>query len=72
ALYSKAIGCDAIHPDYHTVIEEVIQEAKRERILVNSYTINDEHTMKKLLNWKIDGIITNYPDKLAKLIQSLK
>ena len=72
ALYCKAIGCDGIHPDFHSVTEEVIQEAKQNRILVNSYTINDESTMKRLLNWRIDGIITNYPDKLAKLIKASK
>jgi glycerophosphoryl diester phosphodiesterase len=70
SLYCKSIGCDAIHPDYHSVTEEIIQEAKQNRILINSYTVNDEKIMKKLLSWKIDGIITNYPDKLAKLLET--
>ncbi|WP_139903694.1 glycerophosphodiester phosphodiesterase [Clostridium thermarum] len=67
ALYCKSISCDAIHPDYHTVTEEIVREAKQNRILVNAYTVDDENIMKTMLSWKIDGIITNYPDKLAKL-----
>ncbi|MEM7550260.1 MAG: glycerophosphodiester phosphodiesterase family protein [Bacteroidota bacterium] len=31
------------------------------------YTINDEPTMKKLINMGVDGIITNYPDRLLNL-----
>lgn len=72
SLYCKAIGCDAIHPDYHCVTEDIIREAKQSRIIINSYTVNDEKLMQKLLGWKIDGIITNYPDKLAKLIKAQK
>jgi len=31
--------------------------------------VNDEKMMKKLLRWEVDGIITNYPEKL-KLLQN--
>ena len=32
------------------------------------YTVNSEEMMKKLIEIKIDGIITDYPDKLSKLL----
>lgn len=66
--YCKSVGCDAIHPDFHSLTKEIIAEAKQDKILVNSYTVNDEEEMKKLISWNIDGIITNYPDKLSKLL----
>ena len=32
------------------------------------YTVNSEEMMKKLIEIKVDGIITDYPDKLSKLL----
>lgn len=67
--YCKSVGCDAIHPDFHSLTKEIIAEAKHDKILVNSYTVNDEGEMKQLISWNIDGIITNCPDKLSKLLR---
>jgi len=38
---------------------------------VNVYTVNSEEEMKKFIRWGIDGIITNYPDRLLNILRSL-
>ena len=32
------------------------------------YTVNDVSDMKRLIDLKVDGIVTDYPGRLAKLI----
>ena len=36
---------------------------------VNAYTVNEEEEMEQLTRWAIDGIITNYPDRLIQVLQ---
>jgi glycerophosphoryl diester phosphodiesterase len=36
---------------------------------VNVWTVNDKEMMKKFVKMGVDGIITNYPDVLIKLIK---
>lgn len=65
-VYCKSVKADTIHPYYLSVNENVIMSAHKLGIKVNPFTINDEKTMKSLISIGVDGIITNYPDKLKR------
>ena len=67
--YAKTVGANAIHPYFHAVNEDVIKEAKKHKAQVNVFTVDDEEDMKSFLNMKVDGIITNYPDRLHKIME---
>jgi glycerophosphoryl diester phosphodiesterase len=45
-----------------------IAEAHSRGLEVHAWTINDEAAMRRLIELKIDGIITDYPDRLLKLL----
>ena len=32
------------------------------------WTVNDEATMAKLIDWGVDGLISDYPDRLRKVM----
>jgi glycerophosphoryl diester phosphodiesterase len=32
------------------------------------WTVNDADTMRKLLTWGVDGLITDYPDLAVKVL----
>lgn len=67
--YAKHLGADAIHPYFYAINDiNVIKQVKDSGIKINPYTINDEKYMKFFIENNIDGIITNYPDKLNKLL----
>ncbi|MGH4120459.1 glycerophosphodiester phosphodiesterase [Clostridium sp.] len=66
--YAKTVGANAIHPYFLAINEEVIKETKKHKIHVNVFTVDDEKYMKSFLEMKVDGIITDYPDKLHKII----
>ncbi len=68
--YAKTVGANAIHPYFLALNEEVVKEAKKHKTMVNVFTVNDEAYMKSFLDMKVDGIITDYPDKLNKLMNS--
>jgi glycerophosphoryl diester phosphodiesterase len=49
----------------------VIRQARANHLKVFSYTINRPLQMKQLLRRGVDGIMTNYPDRLARVIDQL-
>lgn len=70
-IYCQHVGADALHPFYMSINSEIVSAAHRRGVLVNPYTINDEKTMKTMLQLGVDGIITNFPDKLDVLLKEI-
>ncbi|MBU3145686.1 glycerophosphodiester phosphodiesterase [Clostridium sp. CF012] len=66
--YANTVGAKAIHPYFLAINEEVIKETKKHRTQINVFTVDDEERMKFFLDMKVDGIITNCPDKLNKIM----
>lgn len=66
--YAKYVGAEAIHPYYYSVNREIVNKVKQEGIMINTFTVNDTNYMKYLMDLGVDGIITNYPEKLNKLL----
>ena len=53
--------------------DRLVKTIRERNIAVHYWTINDEETMKELIEMNVDGIITDYPNKLLKLLnQSTK
>ncbi|MDM4718222.1 glycerophosphodiester phosphodiesterase family protein [Micromonospora sp. WMMA1363] len=56
-------------PDYRPyVTRQMVAHAHRSGITVIPWTVNDVPTMAKLLDDGVDGIITDYPDRLRGLL----
>lgn len=67
--YVELVGADAIHPFYPTVMDKnIVADIKKKGLRINAYTVNEESHMKRLIELGIDGIITNYPDRLNKIL----
>ncbi|MCB2299172.1 glycerophosphodiester phosphodiesterase [Clostridium tagluense] len=66
--YASTVGANAIHPYFPAINEEVIKQTQKHRTQINVFTVDDEEKMKFFLNMKVDGIITNCPDKLHKIM----
>ena len=68
--YCKNIGADALHPQYFSLLDaELTKKIQAEDIMINTYTVNHEIHMEALLDLKVDAIITNYPDKLFRVME---
>ncbi len=53
---------------YQLLSREIIEELQQNGMYVIPWTINETSDMKNLIDWGVDGIITDYPDRLVKLI----
>jgi glycerophosphoryl diester phosphodiesterase len=67
--YARFVGADALHPYYYAINAELVKEIKGEGIMINTFTVNDVNYMKYFCELGLDGIITNYPDKLKKVME---
>ncbi len=56
-----------INPNYRFARKRILKKLHERGQQMYVWTVNDEKLMKKLLNWGVDGIITNYPEKLKAL-----
>jgi glycerophosphoryl diester phosphodiesterase len=54
-------------PDYELTTQEHIKWLHKKGLQVIPWTVNDPSDMKRLIQWGVDGIITDYPDRAAKI-----
>jgi glycerophosphoryl diester phosphodiesterase len=64
----KAAGGTIWSPNYRDLTEALAKEAKALRLQVLPWTVNDPPDMERLIGWGVDGIITDYPDRLRDVM----
>jgi glycerophosphoryl diester phosphodiesterase len=57
-------------PNYLLVDADLVKEAHDRKVAVLPWTVNEEKDMKALADLGVDGIISDYPDRLVKLFGS--
>ncbi len=62
---------NAVNPNYKYVSPEIIEEIHEKGKEIFCWTVNDIGTMRHLVEMGVDGIITNHPDKLKSLLDSI-
>ncbi|WP_425204090.1 glycerophosphodiester phosphodiesterase [Priestia megaterium] len=68
-IASYAVG---IGPDYESLNANKIQEFRRFGLLIHPYTVNTEADMRKLLEWGVTGVFTNYTDLFNQVKKNYK
>ncbi len=69
--YVKQFAAEAIHPIFYNIRPELVKQAHRAGIKVNPFTVNEPGMMKKMIDCGVDGVITNYPDRLLSLLKQI-
>ncbi|MGJ8534944.1 MAG: glycerophosphodiester phosphodiesterase [Alphaproteobacteria bacterium] len=65
----KAAGGAVWSPFFGDVTNERIQQAQALGLKVIPWTVNDSDAMEKLMDAGVDGIISDYPDRLRAVMQ---
>jgi glycerophosphoryl diester phosphodiesterase len=65
----KALGGSAWHPNYKDVNKEIVQISHDKELPVNVWTVNRESDMLRMIDYGVDGIMTDYPLKLKELCE---
>lgn len=58
---------DAYNPHFSLVTQELVDKCHQKNIKINPWTVNTSDEMKRLINLKVDGIITDYPNLFSAL-----
>lgn len=66
----KASGGTIWSPNGGAVTEALVKEAQALGLKVMPWTINSPADMERLIGWGVDGLITDYPDRLRAVMQS--
>lgn len=65
---AREVGAEAVNPWLGLAEPELVDSAHAEGLAVYVYTVNELADMRRLLSIEVDGMFTNYPDLLRKLI----
>lgn len=66
----KAAKCDIWSPFHRNVTPERLREARSLGLAVLPWTVNERADMDTLIDAGVDGIITDYPDRLLEALRS--
>ena len=66
----KAAGGTVWSPNFKDVTEVLVREAQSLGLKVVPWTVNDEPDLTRLLDWQVDGLISDYPDRLRALMKT--
>ena len=64
----KSKGFPVISLRKNTVTEHLVRACRAQGVQIYVWTVNDEEEMKRCVAWELDGIYTNKPAELKKVI----
>lgn len=65
-----ALGAEALNPWYGMVTPELVAAAHAAGLAVYPFTVDEVDDMERLLDLGVDGLFTNHPDRLRRLLRT--
>jgi glycerophosphoryl diester phosphodiesterase len=62
---ARKLGAEAIHPQSALASAELIRQAQASGLRVNVWTVNRRSTIHQFLDWGVDGLFSDYPERLG-------
>ncbi|MGQ9731158.1 MAG: glycerophosphodiester phosphodiesterase [Candidatus Zipacnadales bacterium] len=62
------MGYNIIQPTYRAVTPEFVEYARKKKMWINVFWADDEHLMRQLTEMGVNGILTNKPELLQKVL----
>ncbi len=62
--FARFMKAEALHPDFQLITKEAVATLKQKGILVFPWTVNDPIDIQKIKDFGVDGIITDYLDRI--------
>ena len=70
--YAKKNGVEFVHPLYKCLTEDVFREIYSNGIGINTWTVNDEQSVRFLVKNNVDAVIGNYPDMVTRVLKEYR
>lgn len=71
AAMARHCAGDAWLPDHRGLSRGAVQHAHALGLRVLPWTVNEVCDMQRLVRWRVDGIISDYPDRLRRVAEDL-
>ena len=65
---ARELNAQAINPDFESLNKKNVMKIQQAGFKVFPYTINDPKNIKKMLTFEVDGIITDYPERVRNAL----
>jgi glycerophosphoryl diester phosphodiesterase len=65
---AEAVAAEAVNPWHGLATPELVTEAHARGLAVYPYTVDDPEVMRRLLDDGVDGMFTNFPERLLALL----
>lgn len=63
---ARALELWALHPERTYVTQDLLRAAHSASLKVNTWTVNDPKEIATFRNWSVDGIMSDYPERVPK------
>lgn len=70
ASFATMVNPDVLHPHYKLVNDNYMKKAGEKGYRVIPWTVNTEEAMQKMIDMKVDGIVTDHADVFRKMLDS--
>ena len=67
---ARAVGAESLHPWLGLATPEVIDSAHAAGLAVHVFTVDEPDDMRRLLEQGVDGLFTNHPERLRRLLRT--
>lgn len=67
--YVSSHKIEAYHPDFHMLTDSELTDLKKHHVKINTWTVNETEDILSMIQKEVDGIISNYPDRVAFLLK---
>jgi len=61
---AEQLDAEAINPNFESLNEEIVNKIHKAGFKVYTWTVNDPMNIALAKEWGVDGIITNYPERV--------
>ena len=65
---ARALGAEAVNPELPLVDRDFVERAHGEGLAVYVFTVDPLEEMQRLLALGVDGLFTNVPDRMRRLV----
>ena len=62
--FGKKINAQAIHPNFKLLNDKTVKKIKNNGFKIYTWTVNDKDDINFMKRLKVDGIISDYPDRI--------
>jgi glycerophosphoryl diester phosphodiesterase len=63
---AKALALWALHPNRAFVTPDLVRAAHAASLRMNAWTVNDAKEITQFRNWSVDGIMSDFPERVPK------